>query len=109
MQLNNEEFWQFTNQASDRRGGLVLLRPVAWIWTALYSALYMDAALAQLRAEGFPVLDEDVARLSPLPFGHVNMLGRYAELQVTTNYSFLRGASHPKDVQGGPNPGHGAE
>ena len=36
-----------------------------------------DAALAQLRAEGLPVRDEDVARLSPLGFAHINMLGRY--------------------------------
>jgi hypothetical protein len=35
----------------------------------------MDAALDQLRAEGF---DEDVARLSPLSHEHINMLGRYA-------------------------------
>jgi len=38
----------------------------------------MDAALAQLRAEGFPVRDEDVARLTPLGHEHINMLGRYA-------------------------------
>jgi hypothetical protein len=38
----------------------------------------MDAALSQLRAEGFDVRAEDVARLSPLGFDHVNMLGRYA-------------------------------
>jgi len=38
----------------------------------------MDAALAQLRAEGFNVRDEDVARLSPLAHEHINMLGRYA-------------------------------
>ncbi len=38
----------------------------------------MDAALNQLRAEGFDVRDEDVARLSPLGFEHINMLGRYA-------------------------------
>ena len=44
----------------------------------LWNTLYMDAALAQLRAEGFDVRDEDVARLSPLRFEHINMLGRYA-------------------------------
>ena len=44
----------------------------------LWNTIYMDAALAQLRAEGFHVRDEDVARLSPLGFDHVNMLGRYA-------------------------------
>jgi len=38
----------------------------------------MDAALGQLRAEGYDVRDEDVARLSPLGFEHINMLGRYA-------------------------------
>ena len=40
--------------------------------------LYIDAALQQLRAEGFPVLPEDVARLSPLVYEHINLLGRYA-------------------------------
>ena len=40
--------------------------------------IYMDAALNQLRAEGFDVRPEDVARLSPLGFEHINMLGRYA-------------------------------
>ncbi len=44
----------------------------------LWNTIYMDAALNQLRAEGFDVRDEDVARLSPLGFDHINMLGRYA-------------------------------
>ena len=39
--------------------------------------MYMDAALQQLRKEGFEVRDEDVARLSPLGHEHINMLGRY--------------------------------
>ena len=34
--------------------------------------------LNQLRAEGYPVNDADVARLSPLLHEHVNMLGRYS-------------------------------
>jgi hypothetical protein len=37
----------------------------------------MDAALRQLRAEGFDVRDEDLARLSPLAHQHINVLGRY--------------------------------
>ena len=44
----------------------------------LWNTLYMDATLAQLRQEGFPVRDEDVARLSPLIHDHINMLGRYS-------------------------------
>lgn len=38
----------------------------------------MDAALNQLRSEGYVVRSEDVARLSPRGLKHVNMLGRYA-------------------------------
>lgn len=32
----------------------------------------------QLRADGFDVHDEDVARLSPFVRQHINMLGRYS-------------------------------
>ncbi len=38
----------------------------------------MDAILTQLRTEDFPIYDEDIARLDPLGFGHINMLGRYS-------------------------------
>jgi len=37
----------------------------------------MDAVLTQLRQQGYSVRDEDVARLSPLIYEHINMLGRY--------------------------------
>jgi hypothetical protein len=38
----------------------------------------MDAVLEQLRSEGYPLKPEDVVRLSPLIFDHINFLGRYA-------------------------------
>ena len=38
----------------------------------------MDAILEELKAEGFPVNDEDVVRLSSFGYGHLNMLGRYS-------------------------------
>ncbi|MFF3632006.1 Tn3 family transposase [Streptomyces sp. NPDC002164] len=44
----------------------------------LFNTRCMDAAVAQLRADGFEVRDEDVARLSPFARHHVNMLGRYS-------------------------------
>lgn len=44
----------------------------------LWNTIYIDTALNRLRAEGHVILDEDVARLSPLGFRHINMLGRYA-------------------------------
>jgi hypothetical protein len=44
----------------------------------LWNTIYMDAALDRLCVEGHDVLPTDVARLSPLAFKHINMLGRYA-------------------------------
>ncbi|MFD5222662.1 Tn3 family transposase [Streptomyces tendae] len=44
----------------------------------LFNTRYMDAAVNQLRTDGFDVRDEDVARLSPFVRQHINMLGRYS-------------------------------
>jgi hypothetical protein len=38
----------------------------------------MDAALNHLRAEGVDVQSEDIARLTPLGYKHINFLGRYS-------------------------------
>ncbi len=46
----------------------------------LFNTRYLDAAINQLRAEGYEVRDEDAARLSPFVHGHINMLGRYSFL-----------------------------
>lgn len=41
----------------------------------LFTTRYMDDAANQLRADGFNVRDEDVARLSPFVRHHSNMVG----------------------------------
>lgn len=43
----------------------------------LWNTRYMNAALDQLRAQGYLVLDEDVARLSPFVREHLNVVGNY--------------------------------
>lgn len=58
----------------DQLGALGLVVNAIILW----NTIYMDAALDQLRMEGFDVRNEDVARLSPLAHEHINMLGRYA-------------------------------
>jgi TnpA family transposase len=58
----------------DQLGALGLVVNVIVLW----NTLYMNAALEQLQSEGFPIKAEDVARLSPLVFDHINLLGRYA-------------------------------
>ncbi len=51
--------------------GLVLNAVVLW------NTRYLDAAVAQLRAEGHDIKGEDVARISPFKDRHMNFLGRY--------------------------------
>jgi TnpA family transposase len=58
----------------DQLGALGLVLNMIVLW----NTSYMEAALNQLRADGFEVRDEDVARLSPLVHEHINMLGRYS-------------------------------
>lgn len=58
----------------DQLGALGLVVNVIVLW----NTLYINAALEQLQSEGFPIKAEDVARLSPLVFEHINLLGRYA-------------------------------
>jgi len=59
----------------DQLGALGLVINIIVLW----NTIYIDAVLAQLRQEGYPVRDEDVARLSPfIHKHHINLLGRYS-------------------------------
>jgi TnpA family transposase len=58
----------------DQLGALGLVVNIIVLW----NTIYIDAALQQLRSEGFTVKAEDLARLSPLVFDHINLLGRYS-------------------------------
>ena len=57
----------------DQLGALGLIVNAIVLW----NTRYIDAAVNQLRAEGYPVNDDDVARLSPLIRDHITLLGRY--------------------------------
>jgi TnpA family transposase len=59
----------------DQLSALGLVVNVLVLWNTVY---YMQAALDQLRREGFEVKPEDVARLAPLGYKHFNFLGRYS-------------------------------
>ena len=58
----------------DQLGALGLVLNMIVLW----NTVCMEAALNQLRQDGYPVRDDDVARLSPLLHEHINMLGRYS-------------------------------
>jgi TnpA family transposase len=65
---------QYREGQEDQLGALGLVLNIIVLW----NTIYIDAALNQLRQEGYPVRDEDVSRLSPLIYEHINMLGRYS-------------------------------
>ena len=80
----------------DQLGALGLVLNALVLWTTRY----MDAALNHLRRTGYPVRDEDVARLSPLGDRHSNMLGRYPFTPPTPGQLRpLRDPSNPDDEE----------
>lgn len=56
----------------------------------LWTTKYIDAAVAQLRAEGHEIREEDIARLSPLKHRNLNLLGRYSFTASTAAAGALR-------------------
>ena len=40
--------------------------------------MYMAAAIEQLKREGYLVLEEDIAHLSPARYEHINPYGKYS-------------------------------
>lgn len=58
----------------DQLGALGLVLNAIVLWTSRY----IDAAVAQFRAEGHEIHDEDIARLSPLKHKNLSVLGRYS-------------------------------
>jgi hypothetical protein len=72
----------------DQLGALGLVVNVIILW----NTLYINAALDQLVGEGYSILADDVARLSPLVFEHINLLGRYS---FSVPDSVVRGQLRP--------------
>jgi Tn3 transposase DDE domain len=44
----------------------------------LWTTVYLDAAVRQLKAQGCPIRDEDMARLSPFVSSHLGVHGTYS-------------------------------
>jgi hypothetical protein len=57
----------------DTLGALGLVLNCVTLW----NTVYLDRALTQLRAAGYPALDADVARLSAYLRRHINIHGHY--------------------------------
>ena len=71
-----ELYQRYHEGMEDQLGALGLILNCIVLW----NTRYMNAALEKLRAQGYPVLDEDVARLSPFVREHLNVVGKYSFL-----------------------------
>ena len=71
-----ELYQRYHEGMEDQLGALGLILNCVVLW----NTRYMNAALDALRAQGYPVLDEDVARLSPFVREHLNVVGKYTFL-----------------------------
>ncbi len=89
---------RYTDGQEDQLGALGLVTNAVVLW----NTIYMQAALDHLRAQGETLNDEDIARLSPLCHGHINMLGHYsftlAELVTKGHLRPLKEASEAKTL-----------
>jgi hypothetical protein len=58
----------------------------------LWNTIYMNAVLSKFRQEGYPVNENEVSHLSPLGYGHINVLGRYS---FAVSEAVMRGELRP--------------
>jgi TnpA family transposase len=69
-----ELYQRYHKGMEDQLGALGLVLNCVVLW----NTFYMNAALQQLRAQGRPVADDDVVRLSPFVRHHLNFYGKYS-------------------------------
>ena len=69
-----ELFQRYREGMEDQLGALGIVLNCVVLW----NTVYIDAALNQLCAQGYPVRDEDIARLSPFMRSHINVHGKYS-------------------------------
>jgi TnpA family transposase len=67
-------FQRYRDGMEDQLGALGIVLNLIVLW----NTVYIDAALQQLRAQGYPVKDEDVVRLSPFMRRHINVHGKHS-------------------------------
>jgi len=68
-----ELYQAYREGMEDQLGALGLVLNCITLW----NTVYLDIALDRLRADGYPVREEDVARLSPYMRRHLNVHGHY--------------------------------
>ncbi|MFV2197854.1 Tn3 family transposase [Nocardiopsis sp. LOL_012] len=68
-----ELYHRYERGLENQLGALGLVLNCVTLWTTVY----LDAAVSRLRAQGYPVREEDLARLSPFVHSHLGVHGTY--------------------------------
>ncbi|MFD8531755.1 Tn3 family transposase [Streptosporangium canum] len=68
-----ELYHRYERGLENQLGALGLVLNCATLWTTVY----LDAAVRRLKAQGYPVRTEDMARLSPFVHSHLGVHGTY--------------------------------
>ncbi|HEV2639032.1 MAG TPA: Tn3 family transposase [Actinocrinis sp.] len=80
----------------DQLGALGLMLNVVVVW----NTVYIQKIITELRAEGHHVRNEDIARISPLDFAHINVHGRYSfSLPPEISAGALRATPRPSTAR----------
>ena len=69
-----ELYHHYERGLENQLGALGLVLNCVTLWTTRY----LDAAVTNLQAQGYPIKDEDIARLSPFVHSHLGVHGTYA-------------------------------
>jgi TnpA family transposase len=89
-----ELYQRYWEGMEDQLGALGLVLNCIVLW----NTVYIDAALGQLRAAGYAVIDEDVRRLHPFMRRHIAVQGDYSFLLPALE-GRLRGLRDPTEGQ----------
>lgn len=98
--IGGTRFWRIDEGQEDQLGALGLVVNILVLW----NTSYVDAAIRHLRHQGYELKSSDIARLSPLGYKHINMLGRY---QFALTEPLRRGELRPLRDPNAPNKSDG--
>ena len=69
-----EVYKHYKENQEDQLNALSLVTNTIVIW----NTVYIHKAAEQLKADGIPIKDEDIAKVSPLMHKHINTLGKFS-------------------------------
>jgi TnpA family transposase len=90
-----ELYHRYERGLENQLGSLGLVLNCVVLWTTVY----LDAAVRQLRTQGYPVLEEDMARLSPFVRQHLGVHGTYSFVLPDLAPGAIRELRNPDDPE----------